>query len=644
MKFKLIFLTLIIYILSVKAFCQDAPPDSYQDSLQSIIKKSIKKTEKKEALFLLGEHLVQRDPTYAQKIAIDLRDNYLSKSDSVNLIRNKYILAASHRWLGDYKTALEYYNEIYLFSKNRGDINEVAKSSHFIGTLNMFLGNNILSQKYLVEASDIYDRNGTEIEKAKIKNTLAGFYLNINQYEKGKEQYLKALEQFIILKDSAGVASANANLGYIFIQTEEFENAEFHLMEQKKFNKVFPTQREMGFHHDVLGLLRQKQGRLEEAYKEHLKALKIREKLSSTYNLCESKLNMGQVLIKLNKPVEAIPYLLDVFKYEEHQSLNQQQSANALLSEAYESLGNYNEALQYFKTYKEISDSIFSKESMEIIAERDAVFEKQKKEAEIDLLQKEKEISESKLFRSQTVLTITLIGLVFLILASIGLYKLYVKIKDKNQIIEKTLKDRELLLHETHHRVKNNLQMISSLLNLQSKYVDDKKAYEALQNGRNRVESIAILHKNLYVGDDLTLVNVEDYFQSLVKSILSSFDKYKTEIEVDVNAKGLLLDVETVIPIGFIVNELVTNSFKHAKPEKENLRISLSMIDENDTYKLIVYDNGKGILEDKLIEENEETFGHRLIRTLVQKLKATMDIHNMNGTKISIVIPKKLSK
>lgn len=630
--------------MSVKAFCQDAPPDSYQDSLQSIIKKSIKKTEKKEALFLLGEHLVQRDPTYAQKIAIDLRDNYLSKSDSVNLRRNKYILAASHRWLGDYKTALEYYNEIYLFSKNRGDINEVAKSSHFIGTLNMFLGNNILSQKYLVEASDIYDRNGTEIEKAKIKNTLAGFYLNINQYEKGKEQYLKALEQFIILKDSAGVASANANLGYIFIQTEEFENAEFHLMEQKKFNKVFPTQREMGFHHDFLGLLRQKQGRLEDAYKEHLKALKIREKLSSTYNLCESKLNMGQVLIKLNKPVEAIPYLLDVFKYEEHQSLNQQQSANALLSEAYESLGNYNEALQYFKTYKEISDSIFSKESMEVIAERDAVFEKQKKEAEIDLLQKEKEISESKLFRSQTVLTITLIGLVFLILASIGLYKLYVKIKDKNQIIEKTLKDRELLLHETHHRVKNNLQMISSLLNLQSKYVDDKKAYEALQNGRNRVESIAILHKNLYVGDDLTLVNVEDYFQSLVKSILSSFDKYKTEIEVDVNAKGLLLDVETVIPIGFIVNELVTNSFKHAKPEKENLRISLSMIDENDTYKLIVYDNGKGILEDKLIEENEETFGHRLIRTLVQKLKATMDIHNMNGTKISIVIPKKLSK
>jgi len=625
-------------------FCQDAPPDSYQDSLQSVLKKTTSKPEKIEVLFLMGEHLVQRNPSYAKKIAEDLRDNYLFKNDSLNNRRCKYILAASHRWLGDYKTAIDYYNEIYLFSKQRGDLYEVAKSSHFIGTLNMFLGNNILSQKFLVEASDIYDKIGSESDKAKIKNTLAGFYLNINQYDKGKEQYKKALKQFAILNDSAGIASANANLGYIYIQTGDFNNAEFHLLEQKKFNKVFPTEREMGFHYDFLGLLRQKQGRMEEAYQEHLKALKIREKLSSTYNLCESKLNMGQVLVKLNRPKEAIPYLLDIFKYEEHQSLNQQQSANVLLSEAYESLGNYKVALKYFKSYKEISDSIFSKESMEIIAERDAVFEKQKKDTEIEILQKEKEISESKLFRSQTVLTITLIGLMLLVLASIGLYKLYIKIKSKNLIIEKTLKDRELLLHETHHRVKNNLQMISSLLNLQSKYVEDKKAYEALQNGRNRVESIAILHKNLYVGDDLTLVNVQEYFQSLVNSILNSFEKNKSEIQVEVNAKNVLLDVETVIPIGFIVNELVTNSLKHAKPDKENLNISISMINKNDFYKLIVCDNGKGIPKDKFTGKNEETFGQRLIRTLVQKLKATMHIDNTKGTEISFEIPNKLSK
>lgn len=643
MNIKLIWLTFVCCVIGVKTLGQDAPPDSYQDSLQHIIKTVKTNSEKKEALFLLGEHLVQRDPAYAQKIAIDLRDNYLSKSDSVNQRRNKYILAASHRWLGDYTSALEYYNEIYLFSKNRGDQYEVAKCSHFMGTLYTFLGNNILAQKHLVEASDIYDKIGTETDKAKIMNTLAGFYLNIDQYEKGKEQYLKAKEQFEILNDSAGIASANANLGYIYIQTGEFQLAEFHLMEQKKYNRVFPTEREMGFHHDFLGLLRQKQGRYEEAYKEHLKALRIREKLSSTYNLCESKLNMGQVLIKLDKPKEAIFYLLDIFKYEQHQSLNQQQTASVLLSEAYESLGNYKEALHYFKNYKEISDSIFSKESLQIIAEKEAVFEKQKRETEIELLRKEKEISDNKLFKSQTVLMITSIGLLLLILASIGLYKLYLKIKSKNLIIEKTLKDRELLLHETHHRVKNNLQMISSLLNLQSKYVEDKKAYEALQNGRNRVESIAILHKNLYVGDDLTLVNIHEYFTSLVQSILNSYEKNKSDIVVDIHVEDVLLDVETVIPIGFIVNELVTNSLKHAKPENEHLKITLSMSKKNNSYTLQFSDNGIGIPMDKFTSKNQETFGQRLIKTLTLKLKATFEIDNKNGTKVTFEIPQKSS-
>ena len=153
----------------------------------------------------------------------------------------------------------------------------------------------------------------------------------MNQVEKSKDQYLKALEQYEKLKDSAGMASANANLGMLYTDLEDFEKAEMHLMKQKELNKVFPTLREMGFHHDFLGLLRQKQGRLNDAYSEHLKALQIREKLSSTYNLCESKLNMGEVLIKLGRYQEAISHLKDVFNYDQHESLYQQQTAYNLL-------------------------------------------------------------------------------------------------------------------------------------------------------------------------------------------------------------------------------------------------------------------------------------------------------------------------
>lgn len=640
MKINCIFLSLCLGF-NLLSFCQDAPVDAYQDSLQNIIDSNVPKNAKKESLFLLGEYLVQRDPNKAERIAKDLETNYIL-SDSSEIRRNNYIFAASHRWHGDYKTALDYYRDINSFSKNRNDSVDIAKSAHFIGTISMFLGNNVESQKMLLEAASIYDKIGNAKQKARINNSLAGFYLNVDQLEKGKQQYLKALKQFEVLQDSSGLASVNANLGMVYTDLGDYEKAEYHLMKQKEYNAVFPTLREMGFHHDFLGLLRQEQNRLVEAYEEHLKALKIRENLSSTYNLCESKINMGEILIKLKRYDEAIDQLKDVFSFEEHQSLNQQERAYDLMAEAYEKKGDFKSALNTFKSYKTMTDSIYTKESIEIIAEKDALYNQQKKDAEIALLNKEKEITATKLSRSRSIIIISLIGLGLLAIAALALLKLNKKIKSKNETITKALKDRELLLHETHHRVKNNLQMISSLLNLQSKYVKDDNVLEVLQNGRNRVQSIAILHKNLYVGEDLNMVNIQHYFEGLVDSILNSYNKTESDIDLRIDAKHVTMDVESVIPLGLIVNELVTNSLKHAFPDnaKSKPEITLKMYEREDFYTLKVTDNGVGIDSDIIENGKQESFGQRLIKLLSKKLKASVSITNNNGTSVSFVLPK----
>ena len=623
------------------SFCQDAPVDSYQDSLQNVIDSNTTIDAKKESLFLLGEYLVQRDPDKAELIAKDLEKNYI-KSDSNEIRRNNYIFAASHRWHGDYKTALDFYRDINSFSKKRNDSIDIAKSAHFIGTISMFLGNNVESQNMLLEAASIYDKIGSAKQKARINNTLAGFYLNVDQLEKGKQQYLKALKQFEVLQDSSGLASVNANLGMVYTDLGDYEKAEYHLMKQKEYNVVFPTLREMGFHHDFLGLLRQEQNRIDEAYEEHLKALKIRENLSSTYNLCESKIHMGEILIKLKRYDEAIDQLKDVFSFEEHESLNQEQRAYDLLAEAYEKKGDYKSALNNFKAYKTMTDSIYTKESIEIIAEKDARYNQQKKDAKIALLNKEKEISQTKLSRSRSIIIISLIGLGLLAIAALALLKMNRKIKSKNETISKALKDRELLLHETHHRVKNNLQMISSLLNLQSKYVKDDNVLEVLQNGRNRVQSMAILHKNLYVGEDLNMVNIQHYFEGLVDSILNSYNKTENDVDLRIDAEKVTMDVESVIPLGLIVNELVTNSLKHAFPKdiKTKPEITLKMSEREGFYTLKVADNGVGIQNDIIENGNKESFGQRLIKSLSKKLKASISITNDKGTSVSFEPPK----
>jgi two-component sensor histidine kinase len=184
--------------------------------------------------------------------------------------------------------------------------------------------------------------------------------------------------------------------------------------------------------------------------------------------------------------------------------------------------------------------------------------------------------------------------------------------------------------------------MISSLLNLQSKYVKDDNVLEVLQNGRNRVQSMAILHKNLYVGEDLNMVNIQHYFEGLVDSILNSYNKTENDIDLRIDAEKVTMDVESVIPLGLIVNELVTNSLKHAFPKdiKTKPEITLKMSEREDFYTLKVADNGVGIQNDIIENGNKESFGQRLIKSLSKKLKASISITNDNGTSVSFELPK----
>ena len=631
---------LYIFILFIP-FSFFAQTDQATDSLEQIIADS-EGMPKKEALFLLGEHLVQRNPERAEKIADELKNDFVNPKDSSELARLHYIYAASHRWQGNYATALDFYQTNYNYFVRQEDKKNIAKSGHFIGTLNMFLGNNVLSQDHLLEVAEIYNQIGTPKQKARIANSLAGFYLNVDQLEKGKEKYLDALRQFEELKDSAGMASTNANLGMVYTYLEDYDEAERHLLAQKKYNVVFPTLREMGFHHDFMGNLRRAQGRDQEAYEEHLKALNIRKELSSTYNLCESRLNMGQVLINLHRYDEAIYHLNEVFSFDEHQSLNQQLRAHELIAEANEKQGNYRDALSSYKAYKMVSDSIYNNESIDIIAEKDAQYKKQEQDAEIALLNKEKEVNEAKLSRSRLIIWGSFIGLLLLGTFAYFAYRSNQKIKSQNKIISSALEEKELLMREIHHRVKNNLQTISSLLNLQSRYVKDENALEAIQKGRNRVQSMAILHKSLYTENDVTSVDMQQYFNNLAKSIFSSYNLSEDQVRLNLDVEQVKLDVDSVIPIGLIINELITNSLKHAFTQSQELHaeINVRLKEATDNYELIVSDNGKGVSDEVLDREQEESFGQRMIRAFVQKLKAKINVKNDEGTEVRILIPK----
>lgn len=196
--------------------------------------------------------------------------------------------------------------------------------------------------------------------------------------------------------------------------------------------------------------------------------------------------------------------------------------------------------------------------------------------------------------------------------------------------IEESLKEKEILLKEIHHRVKNNLQVISSILNLQSSFIEDEKTLDILQESRNRIRSMAIIHENLYRTEDFSSINFSSYLSNLINNLISSY-RIGGEIvlKTDIDEVDLILD--QAIPCGLLVNELITNALKYAWNEGEKGIISVVLKEENNKVSLCVGDNGKG-LPDDFDQMKTETLGLQLVSTLVEQLDGNLAVEVDNGT------------
>lgn len=203
--------------------------------------------------------------------------------------------------------------------------------------------------------------------------------------------------------------------------------------------------------------------------------------------------------------------------------------------------------------------------------------------------------------------------------------------KKSNIAIVESLKEKEILLKEIHHRVKNNLQVISSILNLQSSFVTDTQTLNILQESRNRIRSMAIIHENLYQTKDFSSINFGNYLHNLTQNLITSY-RVSGDISLvaDINKVDLVLD--QAIPCGLLVNEIITNSLKYAWETGKGGIITLKLHQEGTTVSLELSDDGKG-LPDEFENIQEETLGLQLVLTLSEQLDGVLKVDRKNGTK-----------
>ncbi|MBN8703828.1 MAG: sensor histidine kinase [Bacteroidetes bacterium] len=192
----------------------------------------------------------------------------------------------------------------------------------------------------------------------------------------------------------------------------------------------------------------------------------------------------------------------------------------------------------------------------------------------------------------------------------------------QNKIVSKQNNDKELLLKEIHHRVKNNLQIISSLLNLQSYSIENETALSAIKEGQSRIKTMALLHQRLYQNtSDFSKLNFNDYVKELVDNIRKNYSGNQTNVQILINIDNFYFDIDTAVPLGLIINELCSNSFKYALGAGGKLEISIKQIADNN-YILRVKDSGLGIDESKITTPN--SMGLKLVTILARQLKGSL--------------------
>lgn len=324
--------------------------------------------------------------------------------------------------------------------------------------------------------------------------------------------------------------------------------------------------------------------------------------------------------------------------------------SSELVYNVHKKRGNYAKALEYYEIATEHKNKALNEGNMREVSRLEEKARYQilhasdsiKAEEQLNVVEAQAETEKARADQQTQRIIFLLIGLFIVVgIGGIAIYFLVLTRKQKREIslqrnnLEKRDREKQLLLKEIHHRVKNNLQIISSLLELQSYEIEDQLALNAVEDGQNRVKSIGLIHEMLYQTEDLSLINFEAYTKSLLKQISSLYSKGR-KVQWKVNTDQLTLDIDTAIPIGLIMNELLTNSFKYGvlDPISGGNEITLKRKGE-DSYQLLIKDSGPGLPEDVELKSSK-SMGLRLVKNLARQLYGSVEYYNDHGANFVI--------
>ncbi len=511
------------------------------------------------------------------------------------------LIGMSYDYLGKPDSALYFYYESIKLKAALNDLDGLGAVYMNIGVLYYYQNDikNALSNYDI--ALEFYIKSNNLSKVAGILNNKAILFREEKKYAEALEVFNQSLKIKNELKDTIGIANALGNIGVVNQYLGNYELAEEYYKKSLFFDSIISN------HYNLVS-----------SYLS-LAELHLIEK-----HFNETKKYLDQSIV-LGEKIKAIHYLDDAFK----------------LYAVYDSImGDFEMAFYHQKKAQYYANEVANEERIQQMDKLNVLYKTEEKEQAITNLKAQTELDQLKISSKNTQLALMIALFILLLVASFYMVYIYRKINQnrkeldqKNKIISHSLEEKEVLLKEIHHRVKNNLQVISSLLNLQSRYIKDSRAIEAINESKERINAISLLHKEIYQNEVLKEIHTKNYFENLIDTIQNTFDPDK-RIQLLLDIEDIHLDIDTLIPLGLIVNEIFTNCYKYGTTQ-DNPQFVFTFKKRDSQIYLIVKDNGKGFPVG-MNSENIDSLGLKLISLFSKKLQAELNYTSNGGAQVEI--------
>lgn len=547
----------------------------------------------------------------------------------------------SYQQKGNLKVALEYYEKARVIGE-RTENNDILATSYLnLGIINQQKGFHEQAMPLLFKAINYSEKTGNTEFMSSAFNSLGNIHNKLDHFKLALGYYKQALKHrqksglrtnnSDLIHSKIDVASSLTNIGDLFKNYNQYDSAIYYLEQALSYKGDISDTQFITGTMVTLGEVYVLQGRKSDGMRLFQESYKLRKTIKSSMGIANSANLIASLSLAEDQYNKAEFFILEAIKVSKRDSINEELLISYNLArKLYRLLHLHDKALYYDDQYISLNNILFNEKSIQSLDEMEARYQNQKNEEKIGTIQ---QIARSRMLLLWSGIGFLIIVLAFIIRAYFQKKRDKERIKKDNERIEEDNKKIETLMRELNHRVKNNLQLLSSMLSVQAGQLKNGVTKKVLIETENRVRAMAVVHKRLYMDEALTLINVPIFINDLIEDLKVSYGR--NDLTVDAELEVINISADKAIPLGLMINEILTNSFKYAFNNNPKPHLEVKLRTGNNNLILTIQDNGPGI---EIELKNNKTFGFKLIDIFCKQMYGEFKVNNNMGTCVTISI------